>query len=122
VKAVKIRALAILAAISLAGPVAEAVLTGRVEEFGTYALVETLLSFVPIFWWYHLDKADQGYRAGPLMNAGVVAAVVVALPIYFVRTRGWKRGAISTAKGIAVVAGMWLLDMLGEAIGKALTG
>ena len=120
-KAVKLCALAILAVISLAGPVVESVLTGRVEEFGTYALVETLLSIVTIFWWYHMDKADQGYRAGPLMNAGVVAAVIVALPVYFIRSRGWKRGAISIAKGSAVMAGLWLLDMLGEAIGKALS-
>ena len=121
-KAVKLCALAILAVISLAGPVVESVLTGRVEEFGTYALVETLLSIVTIFWWYHMDKADKGYRAGPLMNAGMVAALIVALPVYFIRSRGWKRGAISIAKGSAVMAGLWLLDMLGEAIGKALTG
>ena len=121
-KAVKLRALAILAVISVATPLIESVLTGRVEEFGTYALVETLLSIVTIFWWYHLDKADQGYRAGPLMNAGVLAAAVVALPVYFIRTRGWKRGAVSIAKGSVVVAALWLLDMLGEAIGKALSG
>lgn len=99
---------------------AEKLITGRVEDLGAYALVQNLLSVPPIFWWYHVDKGERGYRAGPLMNAGVVAAAIVALPVYFVRTRGWKRGAVSIAKGVAVVAGIMLLGELGEFIGGAI--
>ena len=116
-----VAALALLAVISLVMPLLEMLLTGRVEELGKFALVQNLLSIPPIFWWYHADKADKGYRAGPLMNAGVVALAIVALPIYFIRSRGWKRGAISIVNGAGVVAGVTLLGMLGESIGKALS-
>jgi len=114
---VQVYALSILAGISLLVPMVEMAVTGKVEELGTYALAQNLLSIPPIFWWYHVDKAERGYRAGPLMNAGVVALAIVALPVYFIRTRGWKRGSISIAKGIAVVAAITLLGMLGEWLG-----
>ena len=116
---VKVSALSILAAISLLVPLVEVVMTGRTEELGTYALVQNLLSIPPIFWWYHVDKAEKQYRAGPLMNVGVVALAVLALPVYFIRSRGWKRGSVSIVKGIVVVAAITLLGMLGEWLGKA---
>jgi hypothetical protein len=52
---------------------------------------------VLIFWWYHVDKAEHGYRAGPLLNGGMLLAVVVAMPIYFIRSRGWKNGGTGHA-------------------------
>jgi hypothetical protein len=116
---VKVWALAILALISLLVPLLEMLLTGRVEELGRFALAQNLLSIPPIFWWYHVDKAEKGYRAGPLMNVGVVALAVLALPVYFIRSRGWKRGSVSILKGIAVFAAVTLLGMLGEWLGKA---
>jgi hypothetical protein len=118
---VKLWALAILAVISLLVPLLERLLTGRVEELGAFAVVQNLLSIPPIFWWYHVDKAHRQYRAGPLMNVGVVALAVVALPVYLIRSRGWKRGAISILEGVLVVAAITLLGMLGESIGKALS-
>lgn len=91
--------------------------TGQVEELGKWALVQNLLSIPPIFWWYHVDKAEKGYRAGPLMNVGVIALTIIALPIYFIRTRGWKRGSVSIVKGVAVFGAVILLGMLGEWLG-----
>ena len=117
---VRLWALAILAVISLASPLLEVVFTGRTEEFGTWALVETLLSLAPIFCWYHVDKEARGYRAGPLMNAGVVALAPIALAVYFVRSRGWRRGGISIVKGIVVLGAVELLGWLGEWIGKTM--
>jgi hypothetical protein len=116
---VKVWALAILAAISLVAPLLEMAITGQVEDLGRWALAQNLLSIPPIFWWYHVDKAEKQYRAGPLMNMGVVAAAIIALPVYFIRSRGWKRGSISIVKGMVVVAAITLLDMLGEWLGAA---
>ena len=115
-------ALAVLAAVSLVTPLIEVAVTGRSEEFGTFALVQTLLQVVVIFWWYHLDKIARGYRAGPLMNAGVVALALVALPVYFIRSRGWRHGSIAIVKGIVVFAAATGLEYAGEWLGKALTG
>jgi len=114
---VKVRALAILAVISLVVPLLEMAITGQVEELGKFALAQNLLSIPPIFWWYHVDKGEKQYRAGPLMNVGVVAVAVIALPVYFIRSRGWKRGSLSILQGIAVVAAITLLGMLGEWLG-----
>ena len=117
----KTLALVVLAALSLVSPMVEVLATGRVETFSSYGLAETVLSLVVLFWWYHLDKAQQNYSAGKLMNAGMLLLAAVALPIYFIRSRGWKRG--SRAIGIAALfaAGTLALGELGERLGAALT-
>jgi len=116
----KAYALAVLAVISLLGPVVEILATGRIEEWGNFALAETAVSIIPIYWWYYVDKEQMAYRAGPWLNVGVIAAAVIALPIYFIRSRGWKRGGIATAWAAVVFAVTMGLDWLGEAIGSAM--
>ncbi len=94
--------------------------TGQVEDFGKFEMVETLVAIALVFWWYHVDKRGRGYAAGPLMNGGILAAAVIALPIYFVRSRGWKRGLRATAVAAAVFGVTLALDELGEMLGAAL--
>jgi hypothetical protein len=113
-------ALGLLAAVSLGGPLIEMLATGRVEDFGKFDIVETFLGIALIYWWYHADKRSRGYAAGPLMNGGVIVAAVIALPIYFVRSRGWKRGGLATAAALAVLGVTLALGELGERIGAAL--
>src|SRR2546422_337552 len=91
----KIMALALLGLLSLAGPLIEMGVTGRVESFGKFALAESFISLPLIYWWYHVDKDQRNYKAGPLMNVGVVALTILALPVYFIRSRGWKRASIA---------------------------
>jgi hypothetical protein len=116
----KTYALAILAAISLLGPILEIIVTGRSEPYGNFAMAEVFVSIAPIYWWYYVDKQDTQYRAGPLMNAGVIALAIVALPIYFVRSRGWKRGGLFTLMLAVAVAVTTALGWLGEEIGGAI--
>lgn len=116
----KLWSLALLGLLSLVGPALEVIATGRVEPFGKFELVETFIALPLIYWWYHLDKRERSYAAGPLMNAGVIAATIVALPVYFVRSRGWKRGALASAVGLAVLGMTWVLGELGEKIGAVL--
>ena len=85
-----------------------------------YGLAETAASLVLLFWWYHLDKFEHGYQAGRLMNAGVLVAAVITLPIYFVRTRGWKRGGITVALGAGFLVLLFALEELGERAGAYL--
>jgi hypothetical protein len=77
-------------------------------------MAETFVAIALVFWWYHVDKRSHGYRAGPLMNGGVIAAAIIALPIYFVRSRGWKRGALATLGALAVFGLTFALGELGE--------
>jgi hypothetical protein len=116
----KSAALVLLGLVSLATPLLEAWFTGRVEPFSKFDLAGTFLSIPLIFFWYHLDKREHGYHAGPLMNVGVVALSIVALPIYFIRSRGWKRGAITMLLAGAFLAVTLALGEVGERIGAAL--
>jgi hypothetical protein len=114
-------ALILLAGLSFASPALERAITGRVELMSSFGLAETLVSLVVLFWWFHLDKAEHNYRAGKLMNAGVLVLAAVALPIYFIRSRGWQRGAIAIGIALVYLAGTFLLAELGERLGAALT-
>jgi hypothetical protein len=115
----KVYALASLAAVSLVVPLLEVSFTGHVEPMGKFGIAQTLLALTAIYWWYHLDKRERQYHAGPLMNAAVVALTVFALPVYFIRSRGWKRGGLAIMASIAVLAITIGLEMLGELIGSA---
>jgi hypothetical protein len=111
-------ALALLGVVSLVGPFVEILATGRVEALSKFDLATTIVSIPLIFWWYHVDKREHDYQAGPLMNGGILAVAIVALPIYFVRTRGWKRGAVATLLAIAVFLVLLGLSELGEWVGE----
>ena len=115
-------ALALLALLSFVGPFAEVLVSGTIEPYGKWELAETFVALVLIFWWYHVDKAEHGYRAGPLMNGGMLLAVVVAMPIYFVRSRGWKRGARATLVGMLVFGVLYGLGEAGEYLGATVSG
>ncbi|MEA3191938.1 MAG: hypothetical protein QOD26_271 [Betaproteobacteria bacterium] len=111
-------ALALLALVSFAGPCLEILITGDSEPYGKWELAETFVALVLVFWWYHVDKAEHGYRAGPLMNGGMLLAVVVAMPIYLVRSRGWKPGARATAIAVIVLAALFALEEAGAYLAK----
>ena len=110
-----------LAVISFVAPLAERWATGRVEPFSSYGLAEMALSLVILFWWYHVDKAEHAYPAGKLMNAGVLLLAVVALPVYFIRSRGWQRGARTIAAALFFLGLTLALGEAGEWVGAALT-
>jgi hypothetical protein len=107
----------VLGALSLLAPVVEIAATGGVDELGPWAIGEALVSLVPVFWWYHLDKAERGYRAGPLLNGGMLALTIVALPVYLIRSRGWKRGGIAIAWAAAIFGVLLALEEAGEWLG-----
>jgi hypothetical protein len=113
-------ALVILAAISLLAPMIERIVTGAVDPLSGFGLAETALSLVVLFWWYHVDKAEHGYQAGKLMNAGVLVLAVIALPVYFIRSRGWKRGTRTIALALLFLAATFVLGEAGEWLGNAL--
>lgn len=109
-----------LALISFVSPLIEQLATGAVEPLSTYGLVETVVSLVVIFWWYHLDKAERDYHAGKLMNAGVLVLAVVALPVYFIRSRGWRRGLRTIALALLFLGATYVLGEAGEWLGARL--
>lgn len=118
----KTLALLLMAVLSFASPLLETAMTGSVEALSAYGLGETAASLALLLWWYHLDKAEHGYAAGRLMNAGVLVMALIALPVYFVRTRGWRRGAITIAVAVAFLLVTYLLGEAGGWLGSRFAG
>ena len=73
-----------------------------------FAIVGALL----IFMWYRLDSDQLGFRRSPWLNVGVVGLSVLALPYYFVRSRGLKRGAVAS---VVFISAFLLLGFIGVA-------
>jgi hypothetical protein len=116
----KLFALGSLALIAFAVALLEAALTGRVEPFGKFELVASLLSLVPLYWWYYLDKEQRRFSTGVVQNLAVIGVAIIGLPVYFIRSRGWKDGAIITFRALGFWAALIGLGWLGEVLGAAL--
>ena len=117
----KIVALVILAVLSLLTPLLEIVVTGRIEPFGKFYQVNMFLSVGAVYWWYYVDKKQREFHSGPMLNVGVIALTIIALPIYFIRSRGWKDGGILLVKALGFWVLIIALAFLGETIGTAIT-
>jgi hypothetical protein len=115
-------ALIALALLSLLGPVAEALATGRIsaDPFSKFALIEMVLTIPLIYAWYYADKREMRFRTGALQNVAVAALAIIGLPVYFFRSRGFRRGAIASAKSLGVLLVLTLLEGAGEWAGAAL--
>jgi hypothetical protein len=110
-KAVALIGLAILA---FASGVCGQLLYPRVEVAPSeiyFIFGSTLLVFV----WYRVDSDEAGYRRSIWLNVSVLAVSLVALPYYFFRSRGARRGALATLAffslailwGVLVAAGQY---------------
>ena len=73
----------------------------------------TLLFAVFIFAWYYQDSAYRSYQRTPLLNIGVAALAVVAIPYYVVRSR--ERG--QKTKALLRLVGFFVLMVLSTFIG-----
>jgi hypothetical protein len=77
------------------------------------AIIHTLVGIFVVFLWYRRDSDELGYPRSSLLTIGVVAIAVLALPYYFFRSRGLKRGAVATALLLLVYAGCMALYVAG---------
>ena len=71
-----------------------------------------IVAWVMVYLWYKADVSQRRLTTSTSFNGLVIALGLVALPGYFVRTRGLARGAMSTIifyagiLGWSLVAGM----------------
>ena len=67
-----------------------------------------------IYMWYYIDSEQVKYKRGALLNIAIVALGAVALPYYFFRSRGFKKGLIHTVIFFLLVA-LWVVLQTGGA-------
>jgi hypothetical protein len=117
----KHRALLMLGLVSFLLPMGELLVFKRpVERWSMYMFVEVILSTYATYWWYVIDKRERNFRAGVFQNMGVVFLSIIALPIYFIRSRGWGRGALASLGAVGVAICVGVLTYLGESAGRAI--
>jgi hypothetical protein len=81
------------------------------REWPPSAMGFTVIGIFLVFIWYRLDSEQMNYRRSPWLNVGVIAIAIVALPYYFLRSRGLKKGALATlAMLLAIIAcnALWI--------------
>jgi len=72
------------------------------------------------FAWFRADAIQRAYKRSPFLNVAVFGLAAVALPYYFVRSRGWRQGlvailgaagvfiAVSLISGLSAIATAWI--------------
>jgi len=66
------------------------------------------------------ERPRPGMVPAPLRRGVSLALALLALPVYFIRSRGWKRGLVATFYAAGILALTLGLNELGERIGAAL--
>lgn len=100
--------IALAAASFLAGAVRQYFDPG--EFFARSDIAFFLLGTTLIFLWYRADSDAHNYKRSALLNIGVVAFAVIALPYYFFRSRGAKGGLVALGYFILALALSSALD------------
>jgi hypothetical protein len=74
----------------------------------------SLVAAFLVFFWYRLDSDQLQYRRSVWLNVGVIALGIVALPYYFFRSRGFKRGMLATLLFFLSILGWAALGVAGQ--------
>lgn len=67
-----------------------------------------------VFVWYWHDARQRGYRRTPWLDVAVVAIAILALPWYFVRSRGWRQGLVASGWLLLCALAAGVLGIAGE--------
>jgi len=105
----------VLAALALGfvdGVTAMLMYPGQVLPPSSFA-IDVVVLFI-IFAWYRRDSDSRGYKRSLLSSAMVIGLGIVALPYYFFRTRGLRRGALATLIFLLIATSYSMLSYLGH--------
>jgi prepilin signal peptidase PulO-like enzyme (type II secretory pathway) len=64
------------------------------HPFPPTAVAHSLINMALVFSWYWFDSNRLGYKRTPLLSVAVILIAFLALPYYFFRSRGVKKGFI----------------------------
>jgi len=110
-----------LGLVTFLGPVGEYLILKRLADpWSIYLIIEVVLTTYAVYWWYVIDRRERNFRTGPVQNIGVILISILALPIYFVRSRGWGRGALASLGMLGVFVVLIALAYAGEKVGRSI--
>ena len=75
-------------------------------------VILVLLFALATFAWFRADAIQRSYRRSPILNVAVFGIAALALPYYFVRSRGWKRGAMAILGALGIFATVCVISGL----------
>ncbi len=78
-------------------------------------LIFLIISAALIFFWFSLDAKEIKYKRGYILNVGVIGIAIIALPYYFFRSRGFKKGLIYTLIFMLIIV-LWYVVQYSGAI------
>ena len=84
------------------------------QDFWPMDIPFVLLSLLSVLAWYHADSDQQRYRRSPMLNVMIVGIMIIGLPYYFFRSRGFLRGLVASLVFVAVCLLYFALEMGGE--------
>lgn len=84
------------------------------QPFPPSSFVFSIVGVGLIFQWFRVDAGVRGYRRSGLLDVGVIALAIIALPYYFLRSRGVLRGAAATIVMLLAAAGWGVLAYAGR--------
>jgi len=108
---VKTVAILSLAAVAAASGVA----TQYPDPFNPSEAIEALLVILfamATFAWFRADAIQRSYHRSPILNVAVFGLAAVALPYYFIRSRGWKHGAVAVLGAVRVFVVVCVISAL----------
>jgi len=100
------------------GATATLVYPGQMLAPSSFAICVVVLFIA--FAWYRLDSDSRAYRRSLLSSAAVIGVGIIALPYYFFRTRGFRRGALATMIFLLIAMGYSVLNYLGQLAVRAI--
>lgn len=64
--------------------------------------------------WVSGDARLRGWRLGLPMKLGLVLLMIVFIPVYLMRSRGWRQGAVSSLYFMAFLLAQVFASMVGS--------
>lgn len=95
---------------SLGGAIAQYFYQRHAQPPAAMTGISVLLCALLIFIWYRFDSEQRSYKRTYLLNIGVAGMTLIALPYYFFRSRGAKRGFMTLLLCILFLIGTFLLS------------
>jgi hypothetical protein len=83
------------------------------QPFGAVVVAESLIGVFFVFLWFRTDAERLGFKRSLFLNIAVVGLALVALPYYFIRSRGLRGGTIAILFFFAALVAWAALKWLG---------